>query len=63
MLIKYAKGLVTKTVLNAKITEVGNKIPDTSNLVTATALNTKLMKLRIKFLIMINIVLLLNLIS
>ena len=30
------------TVLNTKISEVENKIPDTSNLVTTTVLNTKI---------------------
>ena len=33
---------MTTTVLNIKISEVGNKIPDTSNLVTRTVLNTKI---------------------
>ena len=32
---------MTTTVLNTKISEVENKIPNTSNLVTATVLNTK----------------------
>ena len=31
---------MTRTVLNTKISEVENKIPNTSNLVTATVLNT-----------------------
>ena len=35
-------GLETKTVLNTKISEVENKIPDTSSLVTTTVLNTKI---------------------
>ena len=30
------------TVLNTNISEVENKIPDTSSLVTATVLNTKI---------------------
>ena len=51
---------MTATVLNTKISEV---VPDISSLVTTTALNTKLMKLTIKFLIMINILQLKNLIS
>ena len=34
--------LVTATVLNTKISEVGNKIPDTGSLVTTTVLNTKI---------------------
>ena len=41
-------GSVNTTVLNTKISEVENKIPNTSGLVTAV-------KLRIKFLIMINV--------
>ena len=32
---------MTTTVLNTKISEVENKIPDTSSLVTTTVLNTK----------------------
>ena len=33
---------MTATVLNTKISEVGNKIPDTGGLVTTTVLNTKI---------------------
>ena len=33
---------MTTTVLNTKISEVENKIPDTSGLVTTTVLNTKI---------------------
>ena len=33
---------MTTTVLTTKISEVENKIPDTSNLVTTTVLNTKI---------------------
>ena len=33
---------MTSTVLNTKISEVENKIPDTSTLVTTTVLNTKI---------------------
>ena len=33
---------MTTTILNAKIKEVENKIPNTSSLVTATVLNTKI---------------------
>ena len=33
---------MTTTVLNTKISEVENKIPNTSSLVTATVLNTKI---------------------
>ena len=32
-------GLVTTTVLNTKVNEVENKIPDTSSLLTTTVLN------------------------
>ena len=44
MLIKNTtyECLVTKTVLNTKINEAENKIPNTSNLVTTTILNTKI---------------------
>ena len=35
-------GLVIATVLNVTISEVENKTPDTSSLVTTTILNTKL---------------------
>ena len=43
MLIKKkldTSGLVTTTVLNAKISEVENKIPDTSSLVATTVPTT-----------------------
>ena len=33
---------MTTTVLNTKISETENKIPDTSSLVTITVLNTKI---------------------
>ena len=56
--------LVTTTVLNTEISEVENKIPDTGSLVTTSILNTKIgEKLRAKFLIMLNTLLLMNLIS
>ena len=54
-------GLVTATVSNTKTSE--KKIPDTSGLVIATVFHTKINKVREKFLIMLNILLLLNLIS
>ena len=41
-------GLVTTTVLNTKISEAENKIPNTSGLVTTTVLNTKLSELENK---------------
>ena len=67
MLIKKipdANGLVTTTVLNRKINEVENKIPDISGLVTTLMfLIQKLVKLKIKFLIMLNLSLLKSLIS
>ena len=61
--IQDTRGLVPSTVLNTKISEAENKIPDTSSLVATTVLNAKLGKLRIKFLIMQNTLLLLNLIE
>ena len=39
---------MTTTVLNTKISEVENKIPNTSGLVTTTVLNTKLSELENK---------------
>ena len=54
--------LVTTTFLNTKISEVKSKIWDTSSLVTTTVLNTKIAGVREKFLIMLNILLLKNLI-
>ena len=56
-------GLVTTNVSNVKISKVENKIPNTSGLVNTTIMNKKLVKLRIKFLIMIKILLFQNLIS
>ena len=61
MLIKKipdTSGLVATTNMNTKMIEVENKIPNTSNLV-----NQKLVKLRKKFLVMLNILLLKNVIS
>ena len=55
--------LVTENVLNTKISEVENKIPDTSILLTTIVLIQKLVKLIIRFLIMLKILLLKNLIS
>ena len=40
--------LVTRTVLNTKINEIENKIPDTSSLVTTTVLNTKISEIKKK---------------
>ena len=40
---------MTTTFLNIKIGEVEKKTPDTSGLVTTTALNTKLEKLTTKY--------------
>ena len=40
---------MTTTFLNIKIGEVEKKMPDTSGLVTTTALNTKLEKLATKY--------------
>ena len=55
-------GLMTANVLNAKITEVTNKITDTKSSVITTVLK-KIEKLRTKLFIMLNILLLKNLIS
>ena len=41
---------MTTTVLKTKISEVENKIPDTSSLVTTTALNTKISEVENKIL-------------
>ena len=54
---------MTTTVLNTKISGLKNKLRDKSNLVTGTVLNKKIAKLRIKFLIILNILLLKNLIN
>ena len=40
--MKDTTGLVTKTVLNTKVSEVENKIPITSSLVITSVLNTKI---------------------
>ena len=39
---------MTTTVLNANISEVENKIPDTRNLVTTNVLNTKISEVESK---------------
>ena len=52
---------MTTAVLNTKIS-VENKISDTKSLVTTTVLNTKIEEVENKFLIMLNISLLKNLI-
>ena len=49
--------------MNTKVNEVENKVLDTNDLVTTTVLNEKISEVDKKFLIMINILLLLNLIS
>ena len=61
--INNTKGLATRTVMKTKISLIENKIPDDSSLVTTTVVNTKLSDLRIKFLIMLSILLLKNLIT
>ena len=51
MLIKkilYTSGLVTSTILNTKISEAENKIPNSSNLVTTNVLNTKISEIENK---------------
>ena len=42
-------GLITTTVLNSKITEVENKIPNTCSLVTRTVLNIKISEVENRF--------------
>ena len=44
---------MTTTVLNTKTNESEIKIPDTSCLMTTTALNKKLEKLKVKFLVLV----------
>ena len=44
--------LVKKTDYNKEITEIDNKIPRVTGLVTTAALNTKAQKLKIKYLIL-----------
>ena len=56
-------GLETIAVLNTKISEVEDKIPNTGNLVTTTVFIQKLVKLRTKFLIIVIIILLKNFIG
>ena len=53
--IQGTSGLVTTTVLNTKINEVENKLPNTSNLVTTNVLNTKIGEVETKFLVILNI--------
>ena len=55
--------LVTTPVLTTKFSEIVNKTPDTSSLVTTTVPNTKISQVEKKFLIMLNTLILLNLIS
>ena len=48
MLVKKipdTSNLLTTTILNTKISEVGNKIPSNSSLVTSTVFNTKVNKI------------------
>ena len=54
---------MTTIVLNTKISEVESKIPDICRLMLQLFLTQKLVELRIKFLIMLNKLLLKNLIS
>ena len=53
---------MTATVLNVKINEVENKMPNTNNLETTTVLNTKINEDENKYLIILNILLLKNLV-
>ena len=61
--ISNISSLVTSTVCNTKIAEVEKKISNVSCLVTTTVLIQNLGKLRKRYLIMLNILLLLNLIN
>ena len=54
---------MTTTVLNERSSEVENKIPDSSSLVTTTVLNTEISEVENKSLGNVNILLLKNLIS
>ena len=54
---------MTKNVLNTKISKVENKIQDTSGLGTTIILNKKIVNLSVKFLIILIILLLKNLIN
>ena len=60
--IPDTSGLVAEAGLNTKISGVENKLPDTSSLVQLFLIQ-KLVKLRIRFQIMLNILLLKNLTS
>ena len=51
--------LATTTALNAKINQVKNKKPNISNFSTTTALNGKKMRLKAKYLVLLNQLLLL----
>ena len=44
---------MSATVLNTKIIEIENKVPGISGLVTTVSVNTKMVKLRIKFLMLV----------
>ena len=46
---------MTTTVLNTKINEVENKIPNTSNIVTTTILNTKISEFKNNILMVLKI--------
>ena len=56
-------GLVTTNVSNVKISKVESKMPNTSGLVNTTVLSKKLVKLRVKYAVMIKILLFQNLSS
>ena len=44
---------MSATILNTKIIEIENKVPDITGLVTTVSVNTKMVKLRIKFLVLV----------
>ena len=44
---------MSATILNTKIIEIENKVPDITGLVTTVSFKTKMVKLRIKFLVLV----------
>ena len=46
-------GLVTNITLSTKTTDIGNKIPDVTNLATKAALNTKATEIQRKYLMLV----------
>ena len=46
-------GLVTNITLSTKATDIGNKIPDVTNLATKAALNTKATEIQRRYLMLV----------